>query len=368
VEPEDIRTERGRATGGGPQGVSVKNPQVRVALLPELPDTLAGPRAAMDPEQVKMILVPLLKHYLGPLQVNSVNIEVLQSKNSRCLLRYELQAFAPTLAMEMRRSVIGKVVRPGLGEHVFANMRQLWAHGFARGAKDGISMPEPLGFVRSWHLLVQEEVPGTPVKELVKQSPQPEHFRQLARVLAKLHTCRIVPTKTFTVRDHLLRCHPEHELLAMACPQLAPSIEYLVEKAYQIEAKLGAVPYTPIHGDFDLEQVHLQNGYAWLMDFDAVCYADPAADLGSVLVSLKGTAGSHPEIKALTEAFLAEYFSRVDRAIAARVPLYEALSHLRRACKCLRFHEEGWERAVARMVEAGVASINEMEVMGIRSR
>jgi aminoglycoside phosphotransferase (APT) family kinase protein len=130
-----------------------------------------------------------------------------------------------------------------------------------------------------------------------------------------------------------------------------------VARAYRFEAELGAVALAPIHGDFHLGQVHLHDGRAWLMDFDALCYADPAADLGNVLVFLKARARKNPAILELTDVFLEEYYSRTGWSLAKRIPLYEGLTNLRRACKALRLGEDGWERNATRLVEAAAASI-----------
>jgi hypothetical protein len=50
----------------------------------------------------------------------------------------------------------------------------------------------------------------------------------------------------------------------------------------------------------------------------------------------------------------------MDHRIAARIPLYQGLTHLRRACKCLRLQEKGWREKVQRMVEQGVKTIQNM--------
>jgi hypothetical protein len=201
------------------------------------------------------------------------------------LPKHRINAFDPEGATEVQWRVIGKVLNAKLGEMLFDNMRQLWLNGFSRCAEDGISMPEPLEFLPRLGMLLQEEVPGLSVKALLKQSAQKEHFRQVARTLAKLHKCPIVPSRIFKVREHLLRCRPAHEFLSLACPELAPSIDYIVERAYEIEAALGDIKLTPVHADFHLGQVHLENGHAWLMDFDVLGYGDPATDLGNLLGS-----------------------------------------------------------------------------------
>jgi aminoglycoside phosphotransferase (APT) family kinase protein len=240
-------------------------------------------------------------------------------------------------------------------------MRKLWACGFARDAQDHISIPEPLHFSSSLCMLFQEEVGGVPVKNILRQSPQPEHLRQVARTIAKLHQSPLVPGKPFTVKDHLTRCHPRHEFLSLASPKLAPMVEALIRGAHEVERSFGNYKMTALHGDFHLGQIHLENENVWLIDFDALSYGDPASDLGNLLVFLKGKIKRQPEMRELIEVFLQEYFSIIEPAVAHRIPLYEGLTHLRRACKCLRLQEEGWERRVKRMVEMGMACIEEMK-------
>lgn len=316
---------------------------------------------ALDKEQMQPVFASKIKErFDAGLQVQDISIEVLRRHSNRCVLRYRIDAFDPQRAKYFQWNVIGKVLRADLGEKVFDNMQQLWGNGFARDAEDGISIPEPLEFIPTLSMLLQEEVPGLPVRTLIRQTAQKEHFRQVARILAKLHKCPIVPSKIFKVRDHLMRCHPKHEFISLACPELAPSIDYIVDQAYRIEANFHDLEFTPLHGDFHLGQVHLEEDHAWLIDFDALSYGDPASDLGNLMVFLKDKVRRNSEVNDLINVFLDEYFLVMDRGIAARMPLYEALTHLRRACKSLRLQEEGWEQRVKRMVEQGVVSINEM--------
>jgi hypothetical protein len=296
-------------------------------------------------------------------QIERVGIEVIRRRNHRCVLRYHIHAVDTYGAIKVAWRLIGKVIRPEVGKKLHENMSKLWENGFARNAEDGISMPEPLEFLPEMGLLVQEEVPGQPLKAVMKQpSLQPEHFRQLARTLAKLHACPnfLGQSSRIRVREYLMRCHPKHDFLALACPNLAPEIEHIVAGAHSIESSFGEIGQTLLHGDFHLGQVHLQNRRAWLLDFDAMGYGDPASDLGNLLVFMEGKARRNAEVQRLVDAFLDEYFSRMDPRIAARIPLYEGLTHLRRACKCLRLQEKGWQAKVQRMLEQGVHAIQNM--------
>lgn len=335
-----------------------------VATMPyvrERDDTVHAIKDALDKDRMKAVFAAKLAQRFGNnLQINGFDLEVIQRHNYRCVLRYRIDAFNPDRAEEVHWRVIGKVLEAELGEMLFDNMRLLWMNGFSRSAADGICIPEPFEFMPSISMLLQEEVPGMSAKMLLKRSAEKEHFRQMARALAKLHKCPIVPSRIFKVREHLLRCHPDHEFLALSCPELARSINDLVEQAYEIEAALGDIELAPVHADFHLGQVHLESGRAWLIDFDVLSYGDPATDLGNFLVFLKSKARTNSEIDGMIHAFLDEYFSLMDPGIAARIPLYEGLSYLRRACKCLRLQDDGWREKAAQMVEQGVAAIGLM--------
>jgi aminoglycoside phosphotransferase (APT) family kinase protein len=332
-----------------------------LTIAPVFRDKLFTLNIALDKQRMRQILASLAHDRLGEnIEVRQVGIEVIRRRSQRCVIRYRAKAFDSQKQRRFDWRVIGKLYNANRGERVFETMQQLWESGFSRSTADGISIPEPLEFSSSLCMLFQEEVPGLPVKTIIRQSPQPVHMQQLARTLAKLHQCSVIPDKSLMVRGHLLRCHPRYAFLALACPDLESKIDYIVETAKKIEADFNGIKLAPIHGDFHLGQVHLENGYAWLIDFDSLSYGDPAADLGNVLVILRGKARKVPNISALITAFLDEYFSIMDHDIARRIFLYQGLTHLRRACKCLRLQEEGWQRRAKGMVELGVACIEEM--------
>ena len=50
-------------------------------------------------------------------------------------------------------------------------------------------------------------------------------------------------------------------------------------------------------------------------------------------------------------AFLDEYFRSMPSDIMKRVALFEAITHLRRACKRLRFQEDGWQKKARRFID-----------------
>ena len=320
-------------------------------------------KIATDVERMTSVFHSMLQKRHGEnFKIEKISIDILRNRNKRAVLRYRLHADNPLEANRSEIRIIGKVYRAESAQKGFDNMVQLWQNGFSRDSGDHIGMPEPLQLMPEIHMFFQEEVPGEALRMLVKQSPEPQYFRLLAQALAKLHKCPLTLKRKFMVKDHLLRCHPKHPFLGIALPELAPKIEYIVKEAYAMEEIFGDVAFTVFHGDFHLGQVHVENDLVWLIDFDTLSFGDPAADLGNMLVFLKGKARRRPEFHIAMETFLSEYFSIMDRKIAERIPLYEALTHLRRACKRLRLQEEGWEQKATEMINEGVAAIEEMKM------
>jgi aminoglycoside phosphotransferase (APT) family kinase protein len=131
-----------------------------------------------------------------------------------------------------------------------------------------------------------------------------------------------------------------------------------------MQKDLGDNVYTLIHGDFHPKHAHVDNGNVWILDFDSLKYADPARDLAELFIFLKRTEKKKRMsnyIATLRDAFLAEYFSAMDWEIAGRIPLYEGLTHLKRACKRLRLQDEAdWEEKLRLLVEQAAACLQAM--------
>ena len=104
----------------------------------------------------------------------------------------------------------------------------------------------------------------------------------------------------------------------------------------------------------------MEDGRAYLIDFDALSYGDPAADLGNVLVFLKNKSKKMNGMPELIDVFFDEYFRHMDSSIADRIPLYEGVTHLRRACKRFRFQAPRWKKKAEHMIAAGVECIQQV--------
>jgi len=283
--------------------------------------------------------------------IRSLEVEVLRRRLKRCVVRFHLElerGGGPPVALR----VIGKVFRAGLGEPIHAKLRGLWERGFDRRARDLVRVPEPLAFLPELRLLLLEEVPGRGLRDVLTETRSPELLRRLARVLIKLHRVRPWPGPAFRMRGHLERFHPKYPALCEALPDLAGTIESIVRTAQERESGFDPAGFAAIHGDLHLSQVLIDGEQSYLIDLDNLSLGDPAADLANLLVFLRSSRPGREE-PVLVSHLLDEYFGAMDARIRERIPVYEAVTQLRRACKDLRFRRPGWEpRARERIAQA----------------
>jgi Ser/Thr protein kinase RdoA (MazF antagonist) len=271
------------------------------------------------------------------------------------VLRYELDVTGESGVRTT--NLIGKVYKAGAGEPVADLMQRLWDAGFDRDAADGISIPAVAAYLPRLSLLLQEEIGGRPVKDYLGTEHGEMALRAMARAIAKLHRSPVRFGDVYRIDEHLRRCHPGPQVLRERVPELRNAVDEILQEAARLEDRWSHIAPVLTHGDFHMGQVHVAPGRTWVIDFDACCIADPAADLGNVLVFLKGKARKWPNVPLLVDAFQDEYFKTMPADTAKRIPLYEGLTHLRRACKRLRFGEDGWKKKARKFLDESLESL-----------
>lgn len=329
---------------------------------------LPGLAIALDGSQMKRKLDPIVQPIIHPgLQaangdrqpcIQEIDSEIIQFRPERCVIRYRLQYESATTGRSLTRNVIGKVSQAGEGRQIHRAMTALWAHAFKPEHSEKIRIPEPLAFLPDLEMVVQEEVPGHHLNDLIKRQPQPEYARLIARVLIKLHTAEVDLGRTRHMADHLRRCYPSYTELARACPELSDPIRRIADAASELDVRLDRADYMTIHGDFHMKQIHVADERSWLLDFDALSHGDPAADLGNVIVTLRHKADRLGNVPELIDALIDEYCQVMNPDIAKRIPIYEAVNGLRRACKQLRLEPPGWRMAAQQMVAQALGALD----------
>lgn len=285
---------------------------------------LPGLARALDEEAMRALFAARLgEQSFSPLRCRVVK----HAPGKRCVIAYELNGDD---AVSAPRRLIGKIYRKNRGEMIFAQWRRLWQ---AAAVSASFNMPEPLAYWPELGMLVQSVVPGRQLATFSEGDELHLALRGVARNLAVLHGLTVDLGEPKTLDDHLRKyCHPGPQVLS-ADPEWAPLVERLLN-GLAADASLSRAPHCPIHGDLNLAQIFIDAGRAWFIDFDGLCLAHPALDLGNFLVTLQ--VHFTAEYEALAKIFLEEYQARRSLRMLTGLRSYQAFACLRRAVICTR--------------------------------
>ncbi len=320
--------------------------------LPALPFIMAGPPSELE---------PLLLARFGPgdWQAEDWNIEpVRYLAEKRATLRLTVRAQDVATGLTEEKHFYAKVYRDEqIGEQTYQALRALWEKADARGV--GFTVGRPIAYLSSLGILVQEEVTGTPLENvLCREDEAIPVVREVARALATLHLDCVVPPRRYRLRDEVAALKRMGKLLRQACPHLRSEIEEVVGA---VAAGLEEVPPSPTHGDLKPVHIVLDGEHLTLLDLDDFTGADPIRDVARLLVFLARAPTSssflHDRPQAIAQAFVEEYFAHVPEAWRGRLPFHYAAARLKLATGTLRHQSPGWVDKIEAMIEEAKTSL-----------
>ncbi|TMB12956.1 MAG: hypothetical protein E6J71_23455 [Deltaproteobacteria bacterium] len=335
---------------------------MNVSLYPidgELP-TLVG---ATDPATVLEILRDALPRAIGtPFTPLRCGVDVAHyPREHHCVLRYTLEGTRSNGGETSRMTVFGKVAANDRGTLTAVAVPEL--HERLLGGKTRrFTVPRSLGFVDRLKLTLLEAISGVPrigqlLRERLQEGRGPDGTPTLegaidaaAGVAAGLHTSSIALGPNRRIQDELLELEQARLVLQRLSPHLGAAFHEWLEAvaAYAGMSDPWSACFT--HGDFSPSQLLFSGEQCSLIDFDTVCQAEPALDLGAFIAYLRlssrkagasASAGGRAATEGLCARFLEAYMVECGlgpgarEALRVRVHLYEMVSLLR-----LAFH--GW--------------------------
>jgi aminoglycoside phosphotransferase (APT) family kinase protein len=318
----------------------------RFPLDPDLPK-LAH---AMDPEFLRR-LSPV-GHFLTEPTVAVVH----HPREGACVLRYRLPG---EKSGHPGTTLYGKLYRDGSGDVVDGFLRALARDQDEHGRQYPVRFPTPVVYVPAMRLLVTEELAGEPlVPQLMKTLLSPgaedhsagdtaleDAVRESGRALAVLHGSDLATAPVRSAADEVAAVRRELEIVAGVWPDVADRVRR------HIDAVAQDVPEAPdlvlSHGDFTPSQVLLDGNTPAVVDFDTLCWADPALDLGRYLAHLDllalkvGEESATALLESLTGQFLEGYgeaTARTGSAAAAvdRIAFFKTTTLARAALNSCR--------------------------------
>ena len=319
---------------------------------------LPGLVLATDPARLVGMLGPLLTSSVPGLLLQDCRAEVVRYRRDACVLRYELSWHLQSSRRSLKQVMYGKVYEGDQGRLVgpaVTAIRQQPLDG--SGAALPFLAPRFQAYLPDLRLALLEAVPGAPMlPDLLRAGagvaiapavPGPTPAAAVAacaRIAAALHRSSIPVGPSRTLAEELDVAREVVDDLAPMAPVLAASLHRRLGAIGDVAQDLPG-PLGVAHGDFDPAQVLFDGPTTSMVDFDTVCLAEPALDLGHFTASLAVTvraaqdAGgtSRAGVQDLGVAFLHEYvrqsgISNSD-VLLARVAAYRTLALTRLAVR-----------------------------------
>ena len=277
----------------------------------------------------------------------------------RATLRLTVLAREEGSGREEERRFYAKVYREKEdGERTYRVLRALWEREEARG--ESFAVGRPITYLREPRALIQEEVLGTSLHDvLVQEDVVDPVMRRAARALAALHLDGVKASRHLSWREkEITALERIGELLRPACPHLREEIEEIVGT---VVAGLEEVPTAPIHGDLHPRHIVLDGDRLVLLDLDNFAEADPVLDVAHLLAPLAIMPLRFPitqdRAREAAWVFVEEYFARVPEAWRARFTLHYAAAALRIAGGVFRRQESGWPDRVETLIAEAKGSL-----------
>ena len=321
---------------------------------------------ATDPNTIASILAETLPEALsGEFLIQDVQLVLAHyGRYERCVLRYSIAGMQTATQTPHTTTVYGKVDAEGLGGLTLSILSALRERLDEPEIPYRFRIPHALGYFPDLKLLLMEALPGKPFfKELLKTwsaGPDPTHanvntaqesemtlehaVRTCALIAATLHSSDIQLGPPETLELQVAQLRDETQRIGRTFPELRAQIESWINETVTFSEAYPTMPLCFSHGDFTYSQLIFDGRNGGLVDFDSICQAEPAQDLGHYLAYLRLNIikNQDPDIPLAPEAierlcslFLDTYIDAsrawiVDEGLLrGRVAIYELITLIR---------------------------------------
>jgi hypothetical protein len=257
---------------------------------------------ATDPDKIASILAETLPEALsGEVLMKDVHLLLAHyGRYKRCVLRYSIDALEIETQIPRNITVYGKVDADGLGGLTVSIISALGEKLQESKVPYRFRIPHSLGYFPDLKLLLMEALPGKPFfKELLKTwtvdgsgNPEGSHeggvtleraIETCALIAATLHSADIELGPPNSLEMQVAKLREETNVLSQVIPELGAQIEAWINQTVEFAQAYPVMPTCFSHGDFTYTQLIFDGKDGGLVDFDSICQAEPAQDLGHYL-------------------------------------------------------------------------------------
>jgi len=350
-----------------PTLVDATNPEKAARLFAEtLPEAVSGTFSIQEVQQ-------FLAHY---------------GRYKRCVLRYTIDGLQTQTQTPQQVTVYGKVDADGLGNVTVDIISALRERLDEPELPYRFRVPRALGYFPEMQLLVMEALPGKPFfKPLLKAWIDNNHrqdggsgnlshedeatlekaIQTCALIAATLHGSEIQLGRRTTLELQVEKLMEEAEVLRQVLPEVGAQVQSWISQTIEFAQAYPAMPARFSHGDFTYTQLIFDGKNGGLVDFDSICQAEPAQDLGHYLAyqRLNIIKDQNPDfpfppevIERLCALFLDTYIEVSkdwipdEALLRGRVAVYELISLIR-----LTLHS--WEKMKGSRLKQTMALLEE---------
>jgi phosphotransferase family enzyme len=270
-------------------------------------------------------------------------IRVVRHKpGRRCVIEYDVCVTRPNSPAE-ECTLIGKVRAGRFGAADYRLHQAIRNAGFGGDARDGICVPEPVGFLARLHMWLQRKVAGRSAADLLGGGRDTDLARRIAEAAHKLHQANVPTNRRHTIADELRILRDCLNIVAEHEPRWAIRIERLFAACQRVATALPNSVSCGIHRDFYADQVLANGAKLYLLDFDLYCQGDPALDVGNFLGHLTEqalrTKGDADALRPVEQALDERFVELSGEAIRPAVSAYSLLTLARHVYLSTRFPE-----------------------------
>ena len=249
-----------------------------------------------------------------------------------------------------------------LGEGVYAVMEELWRAGFSRDAENSIA--QPIAYLPSMRLLLQEKVEGLGAKEVFQHGDQPSRIaaaERCARWLARFHAFGPRSGPPVPIERVLRNTERRWRVIAELGGDMAAKSERLFRRLEAAARNLETPIVRPCHGDFGMHNVIFEGKRTVVFDLDGYALADPARDVARFISKLERTGldflGSIRALDRAVEAFIKTYVASGGAPVAERLPFYKAHYYLKYVKMDLATRDRGLHERAEVMLDEGLRTL-----------
>jgi Ser/Thr protein kinase RdoA (MazF antagonist) len=275
-------------------------------------------------------------------------------------------------------TLYGKVVagQAELMEPALGALRERALNGTA---SHEFRVPRLLAVRPELNLALLEEVPGTRrIGPLIKSRVQgegegtasfalEEAVDACAQIASTLHGWEIEVAPHRTLDDDLSALRTDLEIVAGMAPDLGAELGDAIRRIAGAASTLAPLPPKLSHGDYTPSQVLFDGDTGGLLDFDGLCHAEPARDLGHFCAYLRvgcakaeraagtGRSGLGDE---LVDRFVRTYVKAAgipraeERRLRGRIGVYESL-------RLVKMSVGSWQQFKAARLSAALSVLEE---------